>query len=335
MAYGELRIESGVKSIPAGQYAGQSITDIIFPPSLEEIGERAFAGCTELERLWIPGTVKRIGSEAFWGCGKLRRVFLPDSVESIGHDAFDYRDCEIFCEAQTCPSGWYRDYYETLDYDEYQGQMILSLYESWCGYDVEVQYPEWYSESIPARTDPRGLRWNAAEEEVRSIWDREERVLERETAERMPHSIQSVRESERQREERALEGFTERIEGARRSWEEASAPYRDLPGTYPEEIFPAAAAYIDSLRSLKSYYVGSHNLNRDYETTWKIFRVYCELAPRFSDASFRKELDSVKKALHRLVYYGAGYGMTSEKRERIDRAYEESMRRIEAAREKH
>lgn len=335
MAYRELRMEDGVRSIRAEQYAGQDITDIIFPQSLEEIGERAFAGCTELERLWIPGSVKRIGREAFWGCGKLRRVFLPASVAEIGHDAFDYRSCEIFCEAKACPSGWYRDYYETIDYDEYQGQMILSLYESWCGYDVEVQYPEWYSEHIPVRIDPRSLRWDADREKVRAIWDRQERVLERETAQRMAHSIQSVRDLERQREESALEGIHRRIEAAERSWKEAEAPYRHPGGRYPEEILPAAAAYIDALKSLKFHYAGSHNLNMDYEATWKIFQVYCELAPRFPDAAFRKELDSVKKALHRLVYYGAGSGMTSEKRERIDRAYEESMRRIEAAREKH
>lgn len=325
MAQNTLKIDDGVKAVRAGQYAGQNITDIIFPESLEEIGERAFADCPDLKRLWIPRTVKSIGREAFWGCGSLRRVFIPDSVESIGHAAFDYRSCEIFCEAPSCPYGWYRDYYETFDYDDNEEQCILSMYESWCGYDVEMSYPEWYSESIPGRKEPRNLCWNAAEERVRAIWEQEEWVLERDTAKRMAHSIQYTRDLERRIEEGALDKIGRRIEEAKQNWRKACEPYRAMQGFYPEEILPAAISYIESLKALEFHYACRHDLNKDYEATWEIFRVYCELVPGFENASFRKELDSVRDALKRLVYYGAGAGGSSEERARIDRAYEESM----------
>lgn len=313
-----LKIPENTKTILPSQYAGQNITEIIFPESAEEIGEGAFADCTELTRLWVPKTIKRIGAKAFWGCGKLRRVFIPDSVESIGHDAFDYRSCEIFCEAPSRPSGWYRDYYEEL-----QGDMIVLLYESWCGYDVEDSCPEWASGSITTVAEPRSLRWNAKEDEVRAIWEQEEWVLERSTAERSNSSIQHIREWKRQAEENALARLGEKIESAKRRWMEASAPYGDSKTAYPEDIQPAALDYIRALEELKRHHVGNRDIFKDYEAGWEIFRVYCELAPRFEDACFRKGLDDMKRELERLVYYGAGTGGGSAKEEeRIQSAYD-------------
>lgn len=78
----------------------------------------------------------------------------------------------------------------------------------------------------------------------------------------------------------------------------------------------------------KTSHAGNHDLNKDYEATREIFLVYCELAPKFEDASFRKELDSLRDSLKRLVYYGAGAGWAAEERLRIDKAYEECMERM-------
>lgn len=63
-------IPEGVKSIRAGAFVGNKlINTILFPLSLESIGEYAFAYCENLERLDIGADVK-IGYNAFEGCPK-------------------------------------------------------------------------------------------------------------------------------------------------------------------------------------------------------------------------------------------------------------------------
>ena len=55
---------------------------------MEEIGKRAFKGCTSLERIVIPPTVKAIVDEAFADCTRLTIVILNDVLEEIGVCAF-------------------------------------------------------------------------------------------------------------------------------------------------------------------------------------------------------------------------------------------------------
>lgn len=50
--------------------------------------ERAFYGCTLLERINIPDTITTIGYGAFGGCTNLIEVTIPESVTSIGNSAF-------------------------------------------------------------------------------------------------------------------------------------------------------------------------------------------------------------------------------------------------------
>ncbi|WP_297153668.1 leucine-rich repeat domain-containing protein [uncultured Ellagibacter sp.] len=76
--------------VEINRYAFQrctSLVDVQFG-ALETIGRRAFAGCTELERIVLPDTVKVIGEEAFSGCQALREVVIPEGVEEIGPCAF-------------------------------------------------------------------------------------------------------------------------------------------------------------------------------------------------------------------------------------------------------
>lgn len=55
-----------------------------------EIGDRAFEGCKDLERISIPDSIMGIGNRAFSLCENLKKVVIPDSVISIGDDAFEY-----------------------------------------------------------------------------------------------------------------------------------------------------------------------------------------------------------------------------------------------------
>ena len=60
--------------------------------SLEEIGSRAFKGCTSLDDFVVPSRVEKIDSEAFADCTSLKRVVIYGGVSSIADDAF--KGCE-------------------------------------------------------------------------------------------------------------------------------------------------------------------------------------------------------------------------------------------------
>ena len=80
--------ESGAVVLP-GDYG----TEVVIPAELggrpvTRIGEYAFYGCGELEKVRIPGSVTNVGDYAFYGCEGLVNVVLPDSVRSIGKWAF-------------------------------------------------------------------------------------------------------------------------------------------------------------------------------------------------------------------------------------------------------
>ena len=58
--------------------------------TVTEIGDEAFAICTELTSVTIPNSVKRVNSYAFYGCANLTSVTLPESYEYLGGLAFAY-----------------------------------------------------------------------------------------------------------------------------------------------------------------------------------------------------------------------------------------------------
>ena len=68
-----------------------SLTSLVIPDSVTNIGDYAFSGCRSLTSLVIPDSVTNIGDYAFEGCGSLSSLVLPDGVTSIGKCAF--REC--------------------------------------------------------------------------------------------------------------------------------------------------------------------------------------------------------------------------------------------------
>jgi len=77
-----------VTSIGGEGYFFQSITSVIIPGSVTNIGNSAFAHCTSLTNATIPNSVVNVGSGAFSYCTNLAGATLPDSVSSIGDHAF-------------------------------------------------------------------------------------------------------------------------------------------------------------------------------------------------------------------------------------------------------
>lgn len=71
-----------------GAYAqDESLTSVIIPEGVTDIGEIAFYGCTSLREVILPQSLKTIREEAF-GETSLREVFFPAGLELIGEKAF-------------------------------------------------------------------------------------------------------------------------------------------------------------------------------------------------------------------------------------------------------
>lgn len=74
-----------------------SITDIVLPKYLVEIGEEAFRG-SDVTSILMPNTVKSLGIHAFEDCKKLKEVTLSSSLTLIPMAAF--RGCDALQELQ-------------------------------------------------------------------------------------------------------------------------------------------------------------------------------------------------------------------------------------------
>lgn len=84
----------------------RSLTSVIIPSSVTEIGWGVFKYCRSLTSVNIPSSVTEIGEYAFKYCSSLTSVDIPSSVTSIGERAF--YDCSglrsICVYAGTVPS---------------------------------------------------------------------------------------------------------------------------------------------------------------------------------------------------------------------------------------
>lgn len=61
--------------------------DIIIPPHIKTVGDRAFEDCTNLYKVDF-GNVEIIGRKAFYNCKKLERITIPKTIQYIKNNAF-------------------------------------------------------------------------------------------------------------------------------------------------------------------------------------------------------------------------------------------------------
>ena len=86
---GSYKIKENTKVICNDAFWGcTSLSSIVIPDSVTNIGERAFSSCTSLSSIVIPDSVTDIGESAFSSCTSLSGVVIPNSVKSIGESAF-------------------------------------------------------------------------------------------------------------------------------------------------------------------------------------------------------------------------------------------------------
>ena len=83
----------GVTIVGIDPYAfreNTSLTSVSIPNTVEEIGMRAFDGCTALSTLRFAAgsSLKTIGEYAFRDCGNITSLTIPDGVKNIGDNAF-------------------------------------------------------------------------------------------------------------------------------------------------------------------------------------------------------------------------------------------------------
>ena len=84
-----LSIANGTINILRYQYNNnQDITELVIADTVEEIGDGAFRGCTNLKTITQGSSLHTIGWNAFTRCDSLKSLYLSDSVKRVGSEAF-------------------------------------------------------------------------------------------------------------------------------------------------------------------------------------------------------------------------------------------------------
>lgn len=84
----DLVIPSSVETIGTGAFQDATCITSVTIPSVQNIGNSAFAGCSNLGSVSIGNSVESIGDRAFLDCSSLTSIEIPNSVISVGWYAF-------------------------------------------------------------------------------------------------------------------------------------------------------------------------------------------------------------------------------------------------------
>ena len=100
---GTYSIRKGIKIICDEAFADckfigcRSLTSLVIPDSVTNIGDYAFWNCRSLTDIVIPDGVTSIGDAAFEDCSSLSSVVIPESVENLNGNPFCRWDGELKC----------------------------------------------------------------------------------------------------------------------------------------------------------------------------------------------------------------------------------------------
>ena len=83
-------IPSSTTSIWLAFMSCESLTEIVIPDGVINIGYQAFMSCWNLTSVTIPDSVTNIDANAFFDCTSLEHISVPASVTNIGKSAFSY-----------------------------------------------------------------------------------------------------------------------------------------------------------------------------------------------------------------------------------------------------
>lgn len=80
--------EAQVTSLYKSAFSGCTAVSITVPESITQIGEKAFAGCSNLVELNLKQNVESIGAEAFCDCISVEKITIGGACREIGESAF-------------------------------------------------------------------------------------------------------------------------------------------------------------------------------------------------------------------------------------------------------
>lgn len=144
-----VKIPNTVTKIGRNAFTGTSLKTVELPESIEEIGDRSFSYCNNLEEVFLPEGVLKIGEFVFSDCPKLLSVKIPSSVTSIDINAFGYMHPEIIRGTPTTTN--------TQDYPKVEGFKIY-CYKGTAGEDYVINngfdYEYLEAEPTEAKTEP-------------------------------------------------------------------------------------------------------------------------------------------------------------------------------------
>ncbi len=81
--------EYAVTSIATSAFQDNStLTSVVVPNSVMEIGMYAFQNCSGLTSIILPNNLTSINNYTFYGCSRLNSITIPDGVTIIGKSAF-------------------------------------------------------------------------------------------------------------------------------------------------------------------------------------------------------------------------------------------------------
>jgi len=80
-------------------YGCDSLTDVVLPKHLREIGRAAFVDCRQLKTINIPDSVTHIGDCAFSNCRQLATVRLPQNFQ-LNIDNHAFSECPSLFQVQ-------------------------------------------------------------------------------------------------------------------------------------------------------------------------------------------------------------------------------------------
>ncbi len=83
-----MTLSSNITSIGNWAFAFTSVTNLVIPNSVTNLGDYVAYSCYSLLSLVVPGSVGNIGAFAFSDCTHLGSITLLDGVSSIGTNAF-------------------------------------------------------------------------------------------------------------------------------------------------------------------------------------------------------------------------------------------------------
>lgn len=90
-------LNSNYKVIRVDHAVNSSMTEIVLPNSVTNIGFEAFKGCSKLKSVTLPQGLITISASAFYNCSSLESILIPSSVADLG--AFAFNNCTSLNEA--------------------------------------------------------------------------------------------------------------------------------------------------------------------------------------------------------------------------------------------